>query len=248
MPLLDDHLEQISSSGKSIADLDFPPLRIFTNALLGQHEITTLIRDTEAHERALFSLNPSMSRGSNVQPDSMYGGLQQSDRSTHGRKSIYATGPPVKQSAVARVLGPDMLYEIRQTSGSASRGRGTVNVEILLRGAEKLGEVYNVSGATEKISSLRQRHQSIMTSIEEYQSRVTQQQSSLNKLNSGSTYGNDDDQLDADRDAAVQPPTRAFTETDLLAEEAEIKELEARKKALEERVSGMAHDLEGLLR
>ncbi|EAQ83217.1 hypothetical protein CHGG_09621 [Chaetomium globosum CBS 148.51] len=32
----------------------FPPPKIFTNALLSNPDITSLIRDTEAHERALF--------------------------------------------------------------------------------------------------------------------------------------------------------------------------------------------------
>ena len=36
----------------------FPPPKIFTNALLQPHDITALIRDTEAHERALFSVPP----------------------------------------------------------------------------------------------------------------------------------------------------------------------------------------------
>lgn len=225
----------------------FPPPKIFTNALLGRHEITTLIRDTEPHERALFSLDPSVSKGSAGKTDTTYGCLHQTERSGHGRKSIYATGPPMKQSAVARVLGPDMLYEIRQTSGSASRGKGTVNVEVLLRGAEKLCEVYDVEGATEKISSIRQRHQVLAASVAEYQELVLQQQAKLNRFNSGSGYENVDDEVDAAADS-VPAPARIITEADVEAEEAEIRELEARKKALEDRVSGMDKDLEGLLR
>lgn len=225
----------------------FPPPRIFTTALLGNHEITSLIRDTEPHERALFSLDPSVTKASSSKTESAYGSFQHADRTTHGRKSIYATGPPVKQSAVARVLGPDMLYEIRQTSGSASRGKGVVNVEVLLKGAEKLCEVYNVEGATEKIASIRQRHQTVASSIVDYQARVLQQQSKLNRFNSGSGYEDQDNNLGG---VIASEPVQAkvLTEADLQAEEAEIRELEDRKKALEARVSGMGKDLEGLLR
>lgn len=225
----------------------FPPPKIFTNALLGTHEITTLIRDTEPHERALFSLDPTVGKGSAGKNDTPYG-LHHGERSVHGRKSIYATGPPVKQSAVARVLGPDMLYEIRQTSGSASRGKGTVNVEVLLRGAEKLGEVYDVEGASAKISSIRQRHQSLAASVAKYQDLVLQQQSKLNRFNSGSGYANLDDEVDGAAPDSEPASTKITTEADIEAEEAEIRELEARKKALEDRVSGMDKDLEGLLR
>ena len=225
----------------------FPPPQIFTTALLGNHEITTLIRDTEPHERALFSLDPSASRGTSGRQESALGGLQH-ERTTSGRKSIYATGPPVKQSAVARVLGPDMLYEIRQTSGSASRGKGTVNVEVLLRGAEKLCEVYNVEGATEKIASIRHRHASVTSSLSDYQARVLQHQSKLNRFNSGPGDDNVDDLSEGAVPTAGPPARQVFTELDVQAEEAEIRDLEARKKALEERVAGMANDLEGLLR
>ena len=59
MTLLDAHLDQISLCSKSISELSFPGPKIFTNALLaGNHDITALIRDTEQHERALFSLAP----------------------------------------------------------------------------------------------------------------------------------------------------------------------------------------------
>ena len=84
MALLDAHLEQISLCATSIAELpyvhcnllypsrligtSFAPPKIFTNALLQNHDITSLIRDTELHERALFlgssTTSTSQARGS----------------------------------------------------------------------------------------------------------------------------------------------------------------------------------------
>lgn len=222
----------------------FPPPKIFTNALLGNHEITALIRDTEPHERSLFSLDPNLGRSKPGEGETV-NGLSTNDKNTYGRKSIYANAAPVKQSAVARVLGNDMLYEIRQSSNSASRGKGGVNIEVLLRGAEKLCEVYSVAGATQKIASIRNRHQQFSSSVAEYQEKVLKQQSRLNRAQSGSGYGFEDEEVNH-----VEPeePVKSFNEADLEAEQREIQELEVRKKELEDRLASMESDLGGLLR
>lgn len=51
---------------------------------------------------------------------------------------IYSVRNNRNQSAVARVLGSDMMEEIKRSAGTSSRGPREVNVEILLRGAEIL--------------------------------------------------------------------------------------------------------------
>jgi DASH complex subunit Spc34 len=258
MPFLDEHLEQISASSKAIRELEyatnpypdhlnltyhrFAAPKIFTNALLGNHEITNLIRDTEPHERALFSLDPNAARGISRNSDGSRLGALSADSLGHGRKSIYPSGSFVKQSAVARVLGNDMLKEIRQSSGGSARGKGGVNVEILLQGAERLCEVYAVGGATDRIAAIRRRYEQITTSIADYQQRVSVQQSRLDQYQSCSGYGVND----VLEDATETVPK--YTEQDFEAEEAEVAELEAKKKALEARVAGMEEDLGGLLR
>ena len=207
---------------------------------MASHEITALIRDTEPHERSLFSLDPSVGKNGGVNGS----GAAISDRKSSGRKSIYANASPVRQSAVARVLGNDMLYEIRQSSGSASRVKGGVNIEVLLRGVEKLCEVYAVAGAPEKVASIRRRHEQFELSVSEYQDKVLKQQSKLTRARTGSGYGGEglDNEHQAHEAAAV------VTEQDFEMEQHEIKELEARKKELEERLASMESDLGGLLR
>jgi hypothetical protein len=55
---------------------------------------------------------------------------------------IYAARNNRNQSAVARVLGVDMMEEIKRSTGaSAGAPRGEVNVEMLLKGAEILCNV-----------------------------------------------------------------------------------------------------------
>lgn len=121
----------------------FPPPRIFTNALLGSHDITALIRDTEAHERALFQSNPSVKisdtqrratrRATQLQPES-------EPESMAGR--IYSARNNRNQSAVARVLGSDMMEEIKRSARPSGNGlRGEVNIDVLLKGAEILCDV-----------------------------------------------------------------------------------------------------------
>jgi hypothetical protein len=54
---------------------------------------------------------------------------------------IYSARDNKSQSAVARVLGADMMEEIKRSAGTSSRGRGEVNVDVLLQGAEILCNV-----------------------------------------------------------------------------------------------------------
>ena len=154
MTLLLNHLEQIAGSARTIGELPFvlprplrnpsspvtrfPPPKIFTNAILGNHEITTLIRDTEPHERALFSIDPDArvlptQRRSNRRNTTF---VSDENQATSSFNAI-----PRKQS-VARVLGSDMLQEIEGYRGNPTTRKmgnsGAVDIEMLLRGAEKL--------------------------------------------------------------------------------------------------------------
>jgi septal ring factor EnvC (AmiA/AmiB activator) len=163
---------------------------------------------------------------------------------------MYATSESRKQSAVARVLGPDMLQEIQRSSGNA-RSRygaaGGVNVEVLLNGAERLCAVYPVAGASEKIASLRSRHRNIADSIAHHEEKVAKQQARLNKVNKASDYVHSYED-EVEKALLDESAEKMATEQDLEAEEQEIRELEAKKRALEERVSGIEKDLGGLLR
>ena len=111
--------------------LRFPPPRIFTNALLNCSDITNLIRDTEAHERALFTA---------VEPESA--SLRPPSRKSTFYDSIKsgstAYSGPKSKTAVGRILGGDLLERIRQSEKMERRDRKDVDVEALLKGAEKL--------------------------------------------------------------------------------------------------------------
>jgi len=107
-----------------------------------------------------------------------------------------------------------------------------------------------VAGAAEKIASLRNRNRQIAESIALYEDRVRKQQIRLDKVNKGSDFGlqsQDEDEDDEDHAGAGSSEV-PVTAQDLQREEEEIKELELKKRTLEERVAGMEKDLGGLLR
>lgn len=121
----------------------FPPPRIFTNSLLNSPDITALIRDTEAHERALFQIDPAAKPSNPSQRRATRRGttFQPEPEKVSMASQIYAAKNNRHQSAVARVLGSDMMEEIKRSAGTSSRGAREVNIEVLLRGAEILCNV-----------------------------------------------------------------------------------------------------------
>lgn len=114
---------------------------MFTNALLSpSHDITSLIRDTEQHERALFHLAPPPMPNKVGTVD--FGASSSLAQSTtgHGRRAtVYQQRNP-KNKAVAAVLGGD-LYQKTRRNDLAGRQKGDIDVEVLLQGAEKLAAV-----------------------------------------------------------------------------------------------------------
>ena len=155
--LLASHLEQISLSATAIRDLPFvtilkfqinltstrfPKPKIFTNALLKSHDITSLIRDTEPHERALFTFTPSRQntfdpRSSSTHENAPY----KYGHGIDGRLPGPGTGSypsSLRSTTVRTLLGGEVLEQIRKSNIKEALERTDVDVELLLEGAEKL--------------------------------------------------------------------------------------------------------------
>jgi DASH complex subunit Spc34 len=151
---------------------------------------------------------------------------------------------PRRNTAVAAVLGAELHSEVRKTEG-----KGEVDIEVLLRGVEKLNNVYSVPGVPERVQSLRTRYVQIVGSVEHYERKVEKQQRELERMNRGEAWDEDEDEDEEGGDEKfAQEEEVEVTEEDLRREEEEIRELERKKRELEERVSGMERDLGGLLR
>ncbi|KAF2115288.1 DASH complex subunit Spc34 [Lophiotrema nucula] len=262
MTPLEHALDQISLCATSIAELPFPPPKIFTNALLHPHDITTLIRDTEQHERALFSVPPPPPAPKAQDPSA----------SSHRRNTVFnvngagtsvvggganAVRAPKRNTAVAAVLGTELVDKIRRGGGGGAgtgvgyrtfdgnSSKNEVDVETLLEGAEKLLGVYPIPGAQEKIAAMRQRHARLGASIEYYENRIAEQAAQLSRSSRSRDYTEDE----PDEEAEPEPPVfQPMTEEDLKREEQEVRQLEQKKKGLEDRVNSMGRDISGVLR
>lgn len=182
-----------------------------------------LIRDTEPHERGLFSVDPNIKSGRDYGSESIA-------RRKAGRDEQY------QSSVIAKVLGNDILMKLQSSNSNSGRSR-RVDVEVLLQGAEKLSAVCEVLGSAERIANIRAQYDQLSSSIKRYEDKLSQQQASLNGGGSGST-GDDLRKQD-------------FVAHGDITEEDEIrvvKELENKKVALEARLAEMDRDLGGLRR
>lgn len=100
-----------------------------------------------------------------------------------------------------------------------------------------------MAGAQEKIASLRYRHELFAGSIANLEERVAKNAAELEQMRD--SYGDDID--DYDMTSSVKTETPEVTDEYIERELEEIKDLERRKRALEDRVTGMERDLGGLM-
>ncbi|KAI1808564.1 DASH complex, subunit Spc34 [Daldinia bambusicola] len=250
MSLLSAHFEQIAISCQGIDSLPFPPPKIFTNALLANDDITSLIRDTEAHERALFSVPPPPppSTSQSLDPPKQSGRRQtvfnvaSGEVTTSGSNSGRNAGAPRRHTAVAAVLGGDLHDQIRR---SERRGKDDVNVEILLKGAEKLCGVYPLPGALERIAAQRVKYAHSRDTLAYYEAKVAEQAEALGRMNKD--HWMDEEEEEDGEEATAAEKEEILTEEDLIREEEQIRELERRKRELQGRLKAIEQDLGGLL-
>ncbi|KAI0554813.1 DASH complex subunit Spc34 [Xylaria curta] len=249
MSLLSAHFEQIAISCQGIDSLPFPAPKIFTNALLSNHDITSLIRDTEAHERALFSVPPPPPPAT-AQP-------QENEKKSSRRQTVFnvtsgevttsantgrAGTAPKRNTAVAAVLGGDLHDQIRRSERRG--GKDQVDVEILLQGAEKLCGVYLLPGAPERIAAQRTKYAHSRSTLAYYEAKVEEQAEALRQMNKDHWM---DDEEDEELENETGDNDEVITEEDVKRTEAEVRELERKKKELQERLRSMDKDLSNLL-
>ncbi|KAL1306627.1 hypothetical protein AAFC00_005306 [Neodothiora populina] len=259
--LLSSHLEQISLCASSIGSLQFPGPRPFTNAVLARPEITTLIRDTEPHERALFSIAPPPIP-SKTQVHQFSSTISDSVNSNQPKPVLppAAVRPPRRNTAVAAVLGGDTYRRIRngyaaehstKYDRSLPRDKQELDVDLLLNAAEKLSSVYPIPGALDRIARMRSRHAQLAANIAHYEDQITTQTSQLDNMYQPKDYSEPqeiEDEEDMHDDFAPKQSSHFMSAEDMRQEEDEIRALERKRRALEERVSGMEKDIGGLMR
>lgn len=158
-------------------------------------------------------------------------------------------GGPKRNTAVAAVLGGEMHATITRRIPASSRSGGEtsggdVDIEVLLRGAEKLCHVYPLPSALERIPALRQKWANQSNTLAYYEAKVAEQAERLGQMNKkDDEFGEPED--DEDEDLVIMDSM--MTEEDLRREEEEVRELDKKKKELQERLRAMDKDLGGLL-
>jgi chromosome segregation ATPase len=100
-----------------------------------------------------------------------------------------------------------------------------------------------ISGAVEKISALRYRHQQITESLTQLEARVADNTAELARMSQA--YDKEDE---FELPEPAQESAANVTDEDIQRELQEIRELEQKKRGLEERVTGIERDLGGLMR
>jgi chromosome segregation ATPase len=162
--------------------------------------------------------------------------------------------PAIKSNtAVGRILGGDFLERMRRNERQIKKERNDVDVEVLLRGAEKLCNVYPVPGVMERINDMRRRHQSLASSIAQLEEQIEEQSAQLSGMNrswdeDGDHYQYEQQYKDEETETSTGTGSRRFSVKDFEKEESEMKALERKRRGLEDRVSGMDKDLGGLMR
>ncbi|KAF3018882.1 hypothetical protein G7054_g9370 [Neopestalotiopsis clavispora] len=251
MSLLSAHFEQIAISCQGIDSLPFPKPKIFTNALLSSHDITSLIRDTETHERALFSVPPpppapAAAASQDPAPPKPSSRRQtvfnvaSGEVTTSGGATGRNVGAPRRHTAVAAVLGGDLHDQIRKSERGWNKEN--VDVEILLRGAEKLCGVYALPGALERIPAQRNQYGQLLNTLAYYEAKVQEQKDALELMNRPMS----DEEGDEEMQEPEEEESTILTEDDLRREEEEVRDLDRKKRDLQRRLRAMEKDLAGL--
>jgi chromosome segregation ATPase len=98
-----------------------------------------------------------------------------------------------------------------------------------------------IPGAQEKIAAMRQRHAQVTASVDYYEERLAEQTTQLGRLNRNRDFMDDEEEME--EEPQVAPP---LSEEDLRREEEEMRQLERKKRELEDRVNSMSRDISGL--
>ncbi|RAL60698.1 hypothetical protein DID88_010016 [Monilinia fructigena] len=195
-----------------------PLLKSSPNALLSNQDITALIRDTEPHERALFSVPPPPPPPTQIAPEPK--------SSSSRRQTVFnvtsgevapASGPngraPRRNTAVAAaVLGAELHSQVRKTESVEG---GKLMLKFCLKGAEKLNAVYPIQGVPERIRGLRSRYAQLRESVKRHEQKVHKQTRELERMNRGELEsGGEDNQEENEEPSVIE-----VTDEDLRREE-----------------------------
>lgn len=99
---------------------------------------------------------------------------------------------------------------------------------------------------------MRERQGRLLRSIERLEARAAEQGVQLSRMNRAREFGEEEEDGEeeetGDEGLVVAPAEAPMTEEDLRRDEEEVRELERKKRGLEDRVSALGKDITGVLR
>lgn len=140
------------------------------------------------------------------------------------------------------MLGGDLHDQIRRSE--RGRNKDAVDVETLLKGAERLCGVYPLPGALERIPAQRAKYAQHLNTLAYFEAKVAGQAETLGRMNKDIWMDEDEAEEGGDQQ---DEESVVLTEDDLRREEDEVRELDKKKKELQERLRAIEKDLGGLL-
>ena len=138
------------------------------------------------------------------------------------------------------------LHEQLRRSERSGRHKDDVDVELLLKSAEKLCGVYPLPGALERIPAQRAKYAHSLNTLAYYEAKVAEQAEALGRMNKD-MWSEDEEEEAAGEEAAAKSEDAILTEEDLRREEEEVREMDRKKRELQQRLKAMEKDLGGLL-
>lgn len=104
-------------------------------------------------------------------------------------------------------------------------------------------------GAAERIANLRIRYSKVLSSVAQYEELISEQAVQMHGRAHQPSIAEDEEEIETSQPSTLHNnSSQHLTKEELQREEASIRELEQKKRSLEQRVIGMDKDLGGLLR
>jgi hypothetical protein len=190
-------MERLEEDAASLQHLSFKHPKAFVNALLSDRDITSLIRDAETHEQALFTCPPTSDKGAPVAT----------------KQGLTKMRLQIRREATA-LLGISRVSQAGNTT--AAQSTDEAGLSALLACVEKLLLLYPAQGVQAQVDMMRHKYARLTESIAALEDDFVWQQKELDSQHQA-----------RDQERLPEPIVGHITEDMIRQEEEEVRALEA---------------------
>lgn len=187
---LQSALASLNESSNSLKTLYFRPPGIFTNALIGKPDITTLLRDADAFENALYQVDaqdrPERKDGTRGVVDQLNDDL---DELQLQQLQEEADGGELVQRPSVVIVPREVVVSNDENKGVKNllskfneENEKDYDIDVLCETVSQLLDKYPIDGVREELERLRQRWQSVNLEIMENEETIEKQRRQLSLL------------------------------------------------------------------